>query len=72
MYSAYEKRVNNILQSNNTNNFKNDKSYNSILEHVTYEQGVSYISLKRQTIRCKLPIFSNYMLEIPHNLMNLL
>ena len=44
MYSEYQDSVNNILQSN-TINFKNNKSYNSILEHVSYEHGESYISL---------------------------
>jgi hypothetical protein len=44
MYSEYQNSVNNILKTNNLN-FKSDKAYNSILEHVSYEQGKSYISL---------------------------
>ena len=44
MYSSYQNSVNNILKSNDLN-FKSNKSYNSILEHVSFEQGKEYISL---------------------------
>ena len=44
MYSGYQNIVSNIINTNNLD-FKSNKSYNSILEHVSYEQGKSYISL---------------------------
>jgi len=44
MYSQYQIQVSNMLENKNLN-FKSDKAYNSILEHVSYEQGKSYISL---------------------------
>jgi hypothetical protein len=44
MYSEYQNIVCNIIKSNNLD-FKSNTSYNSILEHVSYEQGNSYISL---------------------------
>jgi len=42
MYSQYQSSINNIL-NNNILNFKCDKSYNDILEHVSYDQGENYI-----------------------------
>ena len=44
MYSNYQHRVNTMLQTNCAD-FKRDGAYNAILEHVSYEQGNSYISL---------------------------
>ena len=44
MYTEYENSVGNIIKSNNLD-FKSNTSYNAILEHVSYEQGNSYISL---------------------------
>ena len=49
MYSEYQNSVNNILKTNDLN-FKSDKSYNSILEHVSFEQGKEYISLIMEII----------------------
>jgi len=43
MYSNYQHRVNSMLQTN-CGDFKRDGTYNAILEHVSYEQGNSYIS----------------------------
>lgn len=44
MYSEYQKSVNDIIKSKDLN-FKSNKVYNSILEHVSYEQGTKYIYL---------------------------
>jgi hypothetical protein len=44
MYSEYQNIVSNILKSNNLD-FKSNKSYTYMLEHVSYEQGKSYIYL---------------------------
>jgi len=44
MYSEYQKTVDKVLNTNSLN-FKTNKSYNAILEHVTYEQGGIYMSL---------------------------
>jgi hypothetical protein len=44
MYSEYKNIVSNIINNNNLD-FKSNPSYNSILEHVSYEQGKSYINL---------------------------
>jgi hypothetical protein len=42
MYSNYQRSVSNLLTNNN---FKQDAAYNAILEHVSQEQGKSYLSL---------------------------
>lgn len=46
MYEEYLKYIN-IININNikTINFKSNKSYNGILEHVSYELGLTYLSL---------------------------
>jgi len=44
MYSEYQNNVKSLLQMQNFN-FKSDRTYNAILEHVSYEQGNNYISL---------------------------
>jgi hypothetical protein len=49
MYTNYAQFVDNIIKSDNFN-FKNNNLYNSILEHVSVEQGKSYISLIQQFI----------------------
>ena len=41
MYNEYENYINNVI--NNLSEFKNDKKYNSILEHVSENQGYEYV-----------------------------
>ena len=41
MYNEYENYINNFI--NNLSEFKNDKKYNSILEHVSENQGYEYV-----------------------------
>jgi hypothetical protein len=50
MYTSYQNEVENIVSSNEFNNFKTNKQYNGILEHVSFEQGNEYISLIQKTI----------------------
>ncbi len=46
MYSNYISFLQEINSKNfNTYNFKSNKLYNSILEHVSYEQGIEYSNL---------------------------
>ena len=54
MYSNYTKFVNDIINSDNFS-FKSNKLYNSILEHVSVEQGKSYIFLIQQFILENFP-----------------
>jgi hypothetical protein len=42
MYSGYQKLVKNVLKTDDFN-FKSDRTYNSILEHVSHDQGKQYL-----------------------------
>ena len=50
MYNSYQKEVNDLILSDNILNFKTNKEYNGILEHVSFEQGNEYIYLIQKTI----------------------
>ena len=41
-YSPYKLCVNNIVISNDLTNFKTNRTYNEILEHVSYNDGYGY------------------------------
>ena len=50
MYKSYQKEVNDLILSDNILNFKTNKQYNGILEHVSFEQGNEYIYLIQKLI----------------------
>jgi len=61
MYDSYEVFINNMLSTSHDFNFKNNKLYNSVLEHVTYDQGNEYIHLIEKFIVEEFPeiLFEN-------------
>jgi len=59
MYNSYLNFVSNITKNTISNsNFKSNKNYNGILEHVSNEQGKQYIKLINETITTLFPEIS--------------
>lgn len=67
MYTSYLNFVSKIIKTPlNNSNFKSNKEYNKILEHVLIKQGKQYINLISKTIT----LFSQkYQLKILKNLL---
>lgn len=51
LYNTYTNYVNDIIQSNNLTNFKNDSRYTYMLEHVSKEQGEKYLNLIKEKFK---------------------